>query len=53
MWASDWTESQGTTWAQSLHHLLDSDALSAGEKTWLFGRAARAVLGWEARSALS
>jgi predicted TIM-barrel fold metal-dependent hydrolase len=48
MWASDWTESQGTTWAQSLHYLLDSDGLSASEKAWLLGRAAREVLGWAA-----
>jgi predicted TIM-barrel fold metal-dependent hydrolase len=36
MWASDYGGNQtGETWSQLLHYLLDSDALTREEKTWL------------------
>jgi predicted TIM-barrel fold metal-dependent hydrolase len=47
MWASDTTTSTGkTTWAEEVFHILDSDALSQGEKEQVFGRTARKVLRW-------
>jgi L-fuconolactonase len=55
MWASDATETARadrspfpSTWSQALHHVSDSDLLTAEEKTWVLGRTARAVLKWPA-----
>jgi L-fuconolactonase len=47
MWASDWMASRVPyAWAETLYYLRDSGELSAAEKGWLLGRAARTVLRW-------
>jgi predicted TIM-barrel fold metal-dependent hydrolase len=47
MWASDITTSKGiTTWAEEIHHIRDSNALSAWDKEQIFARTARTVLRW-------
>jgi predicted TIM-barrel fold metal-dependent hydrolase len=47
MWASDHTQSKTHhSWAEALFYLRDADQLSATEKEWLLGRAARTILRW-------
>ena len=49
MWASDYGGNQtGETWSQLLHYLLDAQGVTDDEKSWLFGKTARAVLDWPA-----
>jgi L-fuconolactonase len=51
MWASDYTvarDQNGNSWAQCLHYILDSDALSDAEKEWLLGGSVRRALNWTA-----
>jgi predicted TIM-barrel fold metal-dependent hydrolase len=52
MWASDATQTKDparphqATWAQLLHHLLDSELFSDDEKEWMLGRTVRSLLRW-------
>jgi predicted TIM-barrel fold metal-dependent hydrolase len=47
MWASDYTIARaenGNSWAQCLHYLVDSGALSRTEKEWILGGSVRRLL---------
>ena len=49
LWASDYTvarDQNGNSWGECLYYVRDSDALSATEKEWILGKAARQVLDW-------
>jgi predicted TIM-barrel fold metal-dependent hydrolase len=53
MWASDSTEALNparsnnpATWAQTIHYLLDTPQFTVGEKEWILGGTARAMLRW-------
>lgn len=53
MWASDATETARpdrspfpSTWAQALHHVMDTGLLTPEEKSWILGRTARSILKW-------
>jgi predicted TIM-barrel fold metal-dependent hydrolase len=52
MWASDFTAIRvNCTWAESLFYMRDHMGLSAGDKEWLLGKTARALLEWPAPEA--
>jgi predicted TIM-barrel fold metal-dependent hydrolase len=49
VWASDFTHNRaGSSWAELLFYLRDSEQFSSSDKEWLFSRAARTLYRWPA-----